>query len=1260
MQWGVAWRYRHAAIVGLIGVALSGLGFVWAERQHAAIEKLQFDRLADAQIGRVTRELEAIEGVVTQLAAYLGTSDVGTRERFARFAQTEIERYPSLQALEWIPRVPHAESSSYEQRARQDGLAGFSITERVEQGRMAPARERDEYFPVYFVEPLRTNKIAVGYDLASNPIRLAGLRRARDSGESVATGRITLVQEPGGQHGFLIYRPVYRAGVALATAEARRANLLGFALGVFRIGDFVDQALSVSRTARRVHPIQFHLFDLSAPEGARRLFPHDAPEAMARGAMQLEKSVPFAGRTWLIVAAAAPGAAVATGTPASYVVFALGLALTVTLVVLVAGIVRKTAEREAEARQVASRLSAAIEGSREGLCLFDADDRLAYCNRRYIELSPTIADLIVPGARLEDLARGIAERFGEARAGVDPEEWFRRRMAYHRAPEGTFELLRGTARIEMREERTEDGETLVIIEDVTGRKRLEETLAAESALRAGVLENLDQGVSVFDADMRLIAWNERYVELMGLPRGLVREGTPFAEIIKLVASRGVFGDVDAAAFAGERIEQHRDRTIAPAELFHVGDMLLEARRAWLGDGSCVTSFTDITARLAGHAEAARGELRALTQASGDLLLRLLADGAIREYHGAPAVVAGYIGEGTDLAGEPLATLFAEDQAQRIAGALDGLKAGGQQTLDDLRLASAGGATVTLRLLPLPGGEALAQLHGPTEMERTAPTTGLTADLLSDAVLAVDRTAAITEVNAAAAVLLGYTRDELIGRSIGTVFVGEGEGEGEGALVAHVLSMTDADLQSRHDRDPATFRAGVEAAPVALLTVAPGGAIEHANAAAARLLGWSRDELAGLGIEALVPQAQRDAHSRQRAGFAAAPSARRMGAGRLLRVLRRDGAVVEVEIGLFPLRTEQGDRVVAAVRHPALSDWAAFRRTPFGRLFVEEEEEEEEEFWAVERALAARDGRRVPVLASGRVLRDGDGSRAIAGAVLTLRDMTAHARLQTASARLGRLEAVDELAGGVSHEFGNRLGAVKNFLVALRRDLDADKPATPENKARWRTTIENAERSVMDSAALARSLVTFARRQRLAPTMNDVNAALTAIRVVLVQSVGDAVALELDLAEELLPVEIDRSGFDGALLNLALNARDAMPGSGTLRIATGRTTIGERRSERWGIAPGDYATVTVSDTGAGMTADVMSRAFDPFFTTKEVGQGTGMGLPMVRGFAEASGGFVELDGAPGQGTTVTLYLPLAAPGEELSGRGDTDARPEGPE
>jgi PAS domain S-box-containing protein len=233
-------------------------------------------------------------------------------------------------------------------------------------------------------------------------------------------------------------------------------------------------------------------------------------------------------------------------------------------------------------------------------------------------------------------------------------------------------------------------------------------------------------------------------------------------------------------------------------------------------------------------------------------------------------------------------------------------------------------------------------------------------------------------------------------------------------------------------------------------------------------------------------------------------------------------------------------------------------------------------------------------------------------------------MQKQLAEAQKLDALGQLTGGVAHDFNNLLMIISGSLHALRRGAGND-----PKLQRAIAAIENATRR---GAALTSQLLTFARRQSVNPETIDVGERIEAIRQVLDTGVGSAVRLAFEVTQDTWPVIIDIGEFETALVNLVINARDAMPSGGTITISTQNLTLRE------GASPGDFVAIAVADTGLGIAPDILGKIFDPFFTTKPVGKGTGLGLSQVHGFAHQAGGTVLVDSELGKGTKVTILLP----------------------
>ncbi|HET7709993.1 MAG TPA: ATP-binding protein [Sphingomicrobium sp.] len=229
----------------------------------------------------------------------------------------------------------------------------------------------------------------------------------------------------------------------------------------------------------------------------------------------------------------------------------------------------------------------------------------------------------------------------------------------------------------------------------------------------------------------------------------------------------------------------------------------------------------------------------------------------------------------------------------------------------------------------------------------------------------------------------------------------------------------------------------------------------------------------------------------------------------------------------------------------------------------------------------------------------------------------------------KMEAVGQLTGGIAHDFNNMLAVVVGGIDLARRRLNGPKREVLNH-------LNNAMEGATRAAALTRRLLSFARSEPLLPERVESSALVSGMSDLMDRTLGERITVHVDLADDAWPIYVDPHQLENAIVNLAVNARDAMDGTGLLRISTSNVTMAA--NEVGDISPGDYLRISVTDTGCGMTPEVLERAFEPFFTTKPVGKGTGLGLSQIFGFAHQSGGEVGIDSTVGKGTTVSIYLP----------------------
>ena len=290
-------------------------------------------------------------------------------------------------------------------------------------------------------------------------------------------------------------------------------------------------------------------------------------------------------------------------------------------------------------------------------------------------------------------------------------------------------------------------------------------------------------------------------------------------------------------------------------------------------------------------------------------------------------------------------------------------------------------------------------------------------------------------------------------------------------------------------------------------------------------------------------------------------------------------------------------------------------------------------------LVRKNGEVFPCRATAAAIVDQSGQRL--GFVAIIRDMTLEQSRERALREKQGLEALGRLTGGIAHDFNNLLTVISGHLQLLELDAVNDD---------MRRHIYAAIGAADMGARLNQRLITFARQRRLDPKPVDLNALVRSLLDLVCRSIGESIRVTITLSARPAMVSIDTSEMENAVLNLALNARDAMPAGGQLVIETSDKVIGPGDNALMSnVTPGDYVLMSVSDSGVGMTPDVMSHAFEPYFTTKEVGKGTGLGLTTIHGFIQQSGGHIYLESQPGRGTTVRILLPRAA-GKSLASAG----------
>ena len=493
---------------------------------------------------------------------------------------------------------------------------------------------------------------------------------------------------------------------------------------------------------------------------------------------------------------------------------------------------------------------------------------------------------------------------------------------------------------------------------------------------------------------------------------------------------------------------------------------------------------------------------------------------------------------------------------------------------------------------------------------------------------------------------------------------------------------------------------LEAIPDAVVAVSQQGVIVQSNSQTEAMFGYTRDELIGRTIEMLVPERQRSSHDQHRTEYRARPKIRRMGSGLDLYGRRRDGSEIPVEISLSPigsgdsmvvlsvirdisdrkrieedlrraneeldrrksreLRDSQNrmalivdssqDAIVGKNLEGIITHWNNGAESMYGYSAQEMigqpisvlcPKDRPDEIPAILEKI--RHGERVDYFESVRVTKDGrllnvsvsvspihDAEGNIVGASAIARDITAQKKVEDQLRQSQKMEAVGRLAGGIAHDFNNILGIVTACAELLRGRVDG-------NNLEY---VENIRDTANRGASLTKQLLAFGRRQSTQPQLLDLNERLIEVSKLLRPLMGDDVEVLLPARSAMAVVEIDPSQLDQVVVNLAVNARDAMPQGGKLIVETAVFNIDESFAREHSMTEGRYVMLAASDNGIGMDEATRSRIFEPFFTTKETGKGSGLGLATVYGIVKQAGGHIWVYSEPGRGTTFKIYLPSA--------------------
>jgi two-component system cell cycle sensor histidine kinase/response regulator CckA len=491
---------------------------------------------------------------------------------------------------------------------------------------------------------------------------------------------------------------------------------------------------------------------------------------------------------------------------------------------------------------------------------------------------------------------------------------------------------------------------------------------------------------------------------------------------------------------------------------------------------------------------------------------------------------------------------------------------------------------------------------------------------------------------------------------------------------------------------AKLAAIIESSDDAIVSKTLDGTILSWNTAATRIFGYSAEEIIGKSIYQLIPQ---DLHAEEAGILTKIARGEHVGHYETDRI-RKDGTLVPIELTVSPVRDLTGTIVGASsikrdiserrrtfeimARTAAIFDsstdaiisedldgrvvsWNAAAERIFGytademvgrsifqlvpgHLHAEEEQilariARGEQVEHYETVRIRKDRKEINISLTISPVRDASGE--VIAAASIKRDITEQKLAELALRQITKMESIGRLAGGLAHDFNNQLHALSGFIHFIEQDQTLSSAS--------RQDLIQIQEAVDRMASLTRQLLAFARQQVLTPETLDLDATIADMEPMLQRLIGSSIEIQLELSPGPKWVRVDRAQLVQVLLNLSINARDAMPNGGRLSLRSETLEVGPHQlKDRSGTAiePRAYAQLLVADTGDGIPAEHLAQVFDPFFTTKDVGQGTGLGLATVEGIVSQTGGYLQIDSAPGQGTSITILLPLShAPSREAA-------------
>ena len=1290
-RWSVVRRWLPFGVSAGVGLLVAiTVGLVVHELEQAKL-RTDFLRHADAQVNAIRNELATHLEPIDSIASVPALTNASSRQAFRAFVAPILSRRPGSRCYEYLSSVSRGQINVFEEHSVRDGLpsvdlSGFRITQRTASGELAPAGIRSSYAAIYSQEPMMDDGALLGFDRASDPAMSAALQRAQTTGTTSATPRFAFETDSDGQRfGVWFVHPVQRSSVETDPPRTR-AGPKGYVALCLDVGAVVETAL------KRLPPLGIDLtcYDQSAAAGERLLAfhpsrsrgataPNPPGNGVERSGLHSTAQIAVAGREWAIVAEPAPKffAAYQSGYPWL-------LSTAVLLVSLLSGgWLQHTSNRRTETERTV------VERERAIAALRDSEELL----KSVVASAPVVIHAVDRNGAIR-----LFDGTGLAAVGLEPGRFVGQnyfdvwkdhpnltdsvQRCLHGAIPPTTTTMVGATTYESRFSplRSADGTVtgaLSVCVDVSQRVRADQALRESESKYRTLFEDSRDAIFVSDNDGAIIDANPAALDLFGLDHediGRIDFTNLYAD--PAVRDRSIETIGREGAQAGLEMEMRRkDGSTFDAVI--TASVRHDEQRDVVGYQGIIRNVTE--RKRADRALRERDErFRALTENSAVAFWHITVS---RDTIDANLAMCDLleIDDPKELAGRKANEFLAPEYAESVDEQVAMRRRGKASTYEVVLVGQRGTRRhVILSAAPITDSDGAVQSMVAlyidiTERKQAEERHRRLSEVLmslwktdvleqggfSDTVREITRIAAqALQVGRVSVWLFEEDRSRIRCLDLFELAAGR-HSEGQIIELASYPAYSRALQECREiavddaRTDPRTIEFlndrlipfGITSKLDAPIRIDEGGIGILCITQVGTLRHWSLEDRMFAGSLADIVAIAAQSDQRQRAEEALAESRRfsdRIIEASPLSVYVFDidaqrvdyvNREIERDLGYSSDQIEGMRSVgITALLHPDDQEHLSERLSRW-------ESAEDGQVFENEYRMKHADGSWRSFIGRDTIFsRTPDGR--VSQVIGTAQDVTEYKRLEQQLLQSQKLEAIGRLAGGVAHDFNNVLTIVLGYGEIVLGSLPTEDP-------NWEM-VERMVEAGKRAATLTRQLLAFSRKQVFEPVVIDLNAVVGQVEKMLVRLIGADVQLTLRQDPSLGRVKSDPGQIEQILMNLAVNARDAMPTGGRLVIETRNVEIDAAYAASHAEArEGIYSMLAVTDTGCGFDATTRARMFEPFFTTKELGQGSGLGLATVFGIVKQSGGYIEVYGEHGHGAAFKVYLPHAEEGEPVS-------------